>query len=331
MVLGARRGESASRDQVLKSRELKGSDLRRHSTLPNSYVYAPVEFFTTDDVWSYLLQVKNPWGGDNQVLMGMYRSASSDGECPLVVDKSTPSCGNSRFGCWVCPVVDRDHSMESMVDNGEEWMEPLLEFQRELASHKDPKKKRKLREIKGRNGKVRTVKAKKDQKKGARNWKKQEGDLMHGPYKFEVRKQMLRQLLEAQKAIRENGPDPTTCLIREDELQVIRYMWRTELQDWEDSVPKIFNEIIGEDEIIWDDEDVTTLKINDAKLLQEICDAHDVPSRLVGKLVDLERDMQGMTKRAGIFNKIDKIFSEDWMEEKAVAEMFAEMEAVEAE
>ena len=41
--------------------------------------------------------------------------------------------------------------------------------------------------------------------------------------------------------------------------------------------------------------------------------------------------MQGMTKRAGIFSKIDKIFNEDWMEEKAVAEMFAEMEAAETE
>ena len=206
MVLGARRGESASRDQVLKAREIEGSELRRHSTLPNSYVYAPIEYFTTDDVWTYLLQVKNPWGGDNQVLNGNVQVGFCRRRMPaLVVDKSTPSCGNSRFGCWVCPVVDRDHSMESMVDNGEEWMEPLLEFQRELATHKIPKIKRSLREIKGRNGKVRTVKAKKDQKKGARNWKKQEGDLMHGPYKFEVRKRLLRQLLEAQKTIREMG------------------------------------------------------------------------------------------------------------------------------
>ena len=137
--------------------------------------------------------------------------------------------------------------------------------------------------------------------------------------------------LTPKKRFAKTGQIPTTCLIREDELQVIRYMWRTELEDWEDTVPKIFNEVFGEDEIIWDDEDVTTLKINDAKLLQGICEEHDVPARLVGKLVDLERDMQGMTKRAGIFNKIDKIFGEDWMEEKAVAEMFAEMEAAEAE
>ena len=313
MVLGARRGESASRDQVLKSREIKGSTLRRHSSLPNSFVYAPIEYFTTDDVWTYLLQVENPWGGNNHTLMGMYRSASSDGECPLVVDTSTPSCGNSRFGCWVCTVVEKDHSMESLVDNGEEWMEPLLEFRNELASHRDPAVKRKIREIKRRDGRV---------------WrKKDDGTPIPGPYKFEFRKEMLQRLLEIQKEIRETGPDPNACLIQPDELQSIRYMWRTELQDWEDSVPKIFNEIFGDDEISWDEEDVTTLRLEDANLLQEICDNYDVPAQLVGKLIDLERDMQGMSKRAGIFNKIDKIFGEDWAEEKEVASMLAEMEA----
>jgi DNA sulfur modification protein DndC len=40
---------------------------------------------------------------------------SADNECPLVVDTSTPSCGNSRFGCWVCTMVERDRSMEAMI------------------------------------------------------------------------------------------------------------------------------------------------------------------------------------------------------------------------
>ena len=35
----------------------------------------------------------------------MYQGASADGECPLVLDSSTPSCGDSRFGCWVCTVA----------------------------------------------------------------------------------------------------------------------------------------------------------------------------------------------------------------------------------
>ena len=50
----------------------------------------------------------------------MYRNANA-GECPLVVDETTPSCGNSRFGCWTCTVVSKDRSMEAMIDNGEDW------------------------------------------------------------------------------------------------------------------------------------------------------------------------------------------------------------------
>ena len=58
----------------------------------------------------------------------MYQGATSGGECPLVVDTSTPSCGTSRFGCWVCTLVDQDRSMEAMIANDEEkvWMTPLV-------------------------------------------------------------------------------------------------------------------------------------------------------------------------------------------------------------
>ena len=118
-----------------------------------------------------------------------------------------------------------------------------------------------------------------------------------------------------------HGPDPNACLIREDELKAIRDIWRTELQEWEDSIPKIFNEIFGDKEILWENEDVTILRVDDSHLLKDICEKHDVPMHLVVKLVSLERNMQGMTKRAGIFNKIDKIFGEDWKEEQAIREI----------
>jgi DNA sulfur modification protein DndC len=75
MVLGARRGESSTRDQVLKAHEIAGSRLRRHTSLPNAFVYAPIEEFTTEDVWLYLLQVKCPWRTDNTRLIGMYKNA----------------------------------------------------------------------------------------------------------------------------------------------------------------------------------------------------------------------------------------------------------------
>ena len=52
---------------------------------------------------SFAKYTTNPWGGNNRDLLAMYRDADA-AECPLVIDTSTASCGNSRFGCWVCTV-----------------------------------------------------------------------------------------------------------------------------------------------------------------------------------------------------------------------------------
>lgn len=310
MVLGARRGESATRDQVLKAHEIKGSQLRRHSSLPNAFVYAPIEEFTVDDVWKYIIQVPCPWGENNSRLIGMYKSAGG-GECPLVVDESTPSCGNSRFGCWVCTVVEKDHSMESLVDSGEDWMQSLLDFRDELASHRDPVVKRKIRDYKRRDGRI---------------WRnKKDGSPVPGPYKLDFRRILLRKLLEVQEQVRREGPDPNAVLIMDAELEEIRRIWRMEEQDWEDSVLKIHREVTGR-ELHCVHDDVTSLRSGDERLLMTVSKKHGVPDRLVAKLLDLERDMQGMSRRAGIYDKIDRVFREDWLDEEEIAAMFADDE-----
>src|SRR5208283_3143842 len=104
--------------------------LSPNASLPSTLVYTPIEDWTNDDVWMFLMQVKNPWGYNNKDLLTMYQGASADGECPLVIDTSTPSCGDSRFGCWVCTLVDKDKSMSALVQNDEEkeWTYPLLVF-----------------------------------------------------------------------------------------------------------------------------------------------------------------------------------------------------------
>ena len=123
MVLGSRKAESSTRAQVMNNHAIKGSHLSHHNMLPQAFIYSPLRDFTTEDVWNYLLQnTTNPWGGNNRDLLAMYRDANA-AECPLVIDTSTASCGNSRFGCWVCTVVEHDKSMESMIDSGEDWME----------------------------------------------------------------------------------------------------------------------------------------------------------------------------------------------------------------
>jgi DNA sulfur modification protein DndC len=136
LVLGTRKAESARRAANMVAHE-KGrvrDRLSPNSSLPGSLVYTPVEDWTNDDVWFFLMQTPNPWGYNNRDLLGMYAGASADGECPLVVDSSTPSCGDSRFGCWVCTLVEKDKSMTAMIQNDAEkdWMMPLLELRNAL-------------------------------------------------------------------------------------------------------------------------------------------------------------------------------------------------------
>ena len=126
IVLGIRIAESGNRAASMNNYN-DGKRLRKH-TLPNAFVYAPIADLSNNEVWAYLLQVPNPWDGSNRKLLALYQNACSGGECPFVIETGTQSCGKSRFGCWVCTVVDRDKSMENFIDNGGEWMEELLNF-----------------------------------------------------------------------------------------------------------------------------------------------------------------------------------------------------------
>jgi DNA sulfur modification protein DndC len=296
MVLGVRKSESATRAQVMSLHRIQGSELSRHSSLPSAFVYTPIEDFTVDDVWTYLLQVPSPWGNNNRDLVTMYRNAQA-GECPLVVDTTTPSCGNSRFGCWVCTVVTKDKSMEALVENGETWLEPLLEFRDLLASTQDPSVKAQVRDHKRRNGQV---------------MQKSDGSgIIFGPYKFEQRKKLLRRLLEVQKTVRSTGPNREETLITVDELHEIRRIWRSELQDWEDSLPVIYREIFDED-LDWVRDEQPIFAAGEKSLLSEICEDEQLPLGLVSKLIEIEREMSGMSRRSTIHQKIAAAFDEDW-------------------
>ena len=119
LCIGARREESVARARVLdKNTRYRVRDrVSPSATLAGCSIYTPVEAWTSDDIWFFLNNEKNPWGAKNKELMGMYAGATADGECPLVVDSSTPSCGDSRFGCWVCTLVEKDKSMTAMIQN----------------------------------------------------------------------------------------------------------------------------------------------------------------------------------------------------------------------
>jgi DNA sulfur modification protein DndC len=303
LVLGSRRDESATRNQVLDMHRVTGMTLARHGQLPGAWVYMPIEQFTTDDIWTYLMQVDSPWGGDNMQLASLYQSAQ-DGECPLVVDDKTSSCGNSRFGCWVCTVVNKDKSMEAMIDSGQEWMSPLLDYRDWLSGTQDPAVKPEQREYKGRDGRVKITPA------GALRWR---------TYTLDFSKEMLRKLLQTQTALQREKPGMQ--LISLDELREIRRIWLLERQDWQDSLPQIYASVTGQ-QTAWEQNDAAMPGQLEADLLAESTAEADVPIRLVQKLLDAEWQHQGMFRRAKIHDQIEKIFREDW---RAWKEIEAEM------
>lgn len=140
VLLGVRKSESIARGIRIKNREIEGYLLTPHVTLQNTYVYNPIVELTTDDVWAILLSNngETPWGTNNNDLFALYMGGEG-GECPFTVtnDSETPSCGNSRFGCWICTVVKEDKSLTGFIESGETELQPLLDFRSWLLSIRD--------------------------------------------------------------------------------------------------------------------------------------------------------------------------------------------------
>lgn len=159
----------------------------------------------------------------------------------MVIDETTPSCGNSRFGCWTCTVVRKDRVMESLIQNGEEWMAPLLEFRNKLAITTDPANKEEYRNLKRRTDKVIGQYAKESRELA--NKRKH----VPGPYWLKYRRQWLRELLELDKRFKAEGRE--VVLITVPELHAIRQYWIHDPNepDCDDSLPKIFKQVYGYD------------------------------------------------------------------------------------
>ncbi|EJP4634781.1 DNA phosphorothioation system sulfurtransferase DndC [Salmonella enterica] len=251
LVLGTRKAESTARATTMEVYENRADNTRRaaglsvNKELDRVWVYTPIADWSNDDVWQFLMQVKNPWGFKNQELLTMYQGATEDGECPLVVDKSTPSCGDSRFGCYVCTMVGEDKSMSAMIQNDseKEWMYPLLALRNEIDindSNKDKKAKK--------------IQADKDR----RDFRRMNGsltvhineygaDLVRGPYRQAFREHMLRKVLEAQLQVQVLGPEAVKELelLTIDDLEAIRELWVESKNEVEDSVPTIYQSVMN--------------------------------------------------------------------------------------
>ena len=297
VLLGTRKSESSTRQQSMNLLEIENSVLSHHSKFAQTYVYTPLVDFSTEDVWNYLLQNNNPWNDNNRDLLALYQDANAS-ECPLVVDASTPSCGSGRFGCWTCTVVDKQKSLDSMIENGAEWMEPLAELRHELKLTQEPEMWPKIRQITRRNGRV--------------DLKNDGTDYTPGPYTLEFRKQYLKKLLISQVKIQETHP--TMVLIHEDEIHEIQRIWRAEQGDWKNTAYQIYHQVTGKKlESVGDD--MGKFDVVEQEILQKVCAQHDMPYTLVSNLLNAELATRGSSRHSKIFSIIKSELSKEWRQD----------------
>lgn len=282
ILLGARRSESGSRAQTLGARAKKKHGLRRHDDLPRCWISTPIEEISTHEVWDYLMGRPNPWGGDNQGLYQLYKDASG-GECPLVMDQTTPSCGNSRFGCWTCTVVDRDKASEGLLAAGDLRMKQLLGFRETLVHYRNPEN-------------------------GYRDMVRKNGAEGPGPLKLESRKELLSKLI----SLKEETGLP---LISEEELHWIQTFWNSaRAPDSGNGVASILS--IQRGYAMPSDRDDDHLRIIEQEIAAEKGISLDTLRRLVAKV-----DEYGESHRAvGLQDEILQILQDDLREHAEVAD-----------
>ena len=213
-LLGTRFDESISRQRTMETHTKLGTDIHNQGIIPTAGVIRPIENWTTDDVWDYLLRDEwgagglNPFQNINQKLAIMYRDAAS-GECPVIHDPTKQTCAGSRFGCWTCTVVEVDSSLREMIDTGgsrydSEKLTLLADFRDRLKEERNITKNR----VQGRNRRG-TILVQRD------------GSIGVGSYTIEYRKELLKRLQE----LEEDFGEP---LISQPEKDLIPIIWAEE-------------------------------------------------------------------------------------------------------
>lgn len=316
LILGTRKAESANRARTMEYYEKKRAReyLSPNGSIQNELVFSPLEDWTHTDVWNYLLNYENPWGQSNEALLEMYQGATMDfdGEEALVMNASSPAWGKSRFGCWMCTMVEKDKSMVAMIRNDEEkrWMTPLMEFRNEIA---DAEKDRERRDFRRMTGSTLLYK----------------GRLVHGPYKKAVREEWLQRLLEIQCEIRKTGPEgfENIELITMQELNHIRHLWLNDKHEFDDSLPRIYEQVTGEKFIPTEITRQTSFGSAEWDLLSSVCKDlfpdEELLFETVARIVDIESQATEQKARRGVTKSVEAQVKKGFYKNEQDAQQYA--------
>lgn len=292
VLLGVRKAESIARKRRIEGRELANRLMNRHETIQDAYVYNPIVELTTDDVWDVLLKVdggKTPWGSNNNELVSLYADADS-GECPFAgihAGGQTQSCGNSRFGCWVCTVVKEDKSLNGFIKSGHRELIPLAEFRKWLMSIRDIDE---YREKRRRNGTV---------------YETKNGDMGYGPFTWEARKLILMKLLETQERMRYE-------LITIQELEAIDEIWDDELDLSRRALVDLYREITGKS-LPWDQYKDALIDVETMKELENLSEENDVPFDLVRNILLSVYHNKNFSNKRIMKEAMGRLLNQQWL------------------
>lgn len=282
VLLGTRYEESAARERSMRKHEVTGNRLSKHNSTANTYVYAPIRDLMLEEIWYIINAVQSPWGFDNSILFKIYADASADDyECPtVVVNKEHSSCGQSRFGCWTCTVVKNDKSMTALVDNGQNWMQPLLDFRNRLVENRNLNENRS------------------DTRRNGQPALREDGT-KNGNYEPPYRYQILKELLVVQKEIQKERPHIT--LINNQELIAIQVIWnRDGIFDF--TVGGLYKEIYDRD---ISTNNIKTLDDTERRILRDVCKDEPDYYHLIDNLIALQETKTLMISKYGLHNDVE--------------------------
>lgn len=290
VLLGTRYSESISREQSIKKHEVKGSRLSPHNSSPNTMTYAPIKELELEEVWYIINTMKAQWGFDNNILFNIYADASSDDyECPTVVTtKEHKSCGQSRFGCWTCTVVKKDKSMSSLIENGQEWMKPLLDLRDEMQIERNINENR---DTTRRNGQIAVS----------------DDGLNQGNYVIQYRADLLRRVLSAQREVQKVKPHLN--LISIQELIAIQVIWNRDLE-FDFSVSDIYKEFYEKD---FDKDTFRSINSTERRIISEECKDDPEVLDLIENLISIQETKSLLVTNYGMTNDFEKL-----IEQKAI-------------
>ena len=300
VLLGVRKAESEARRRRIEGRELANRLMNRHETIQDAYVYNPIVELTTDDVWDVLLNLdggKTPWGSNNNELISLYSDADS-GECPFAsvhAGGQTQSCGNSRFGCWVCTVVKEDKSLNGFIKSGHRELIPLAEFRTWLMSIRDIDE---YREKKRRNGTVYRTKT---------------GEMGYGPFTWEARQLILTKLIETQQKM---GYE----LISVEELKAIDEIWDIELDLSRRTLVELYEKLTGE-KLPWYQYKEPLIDAETVKELEELAEANEVPFDLVRNVILSVYQNKNYSNQRIMKEAVEKLLNQQWLHDDILKEI----------